>query len=202
MPGRKTPPSRVAVTLLEPQVRLCKERATRQAMERDYRGRGDSWGRGLCDPRPGMTTEQVGPFVGLLGEMATATFLNRQFRSQVADVDLAPNEAGDGGVDLVVLGVPIQVKTRTGDHATSLVRCRRDDGASVPLLSRIHVFAQVERMREHCPILLGWAWTEDVIARESVPARRGSHFNHEVPDADLMDVMLLPATLIETGDYT
>jgi hypothetical protein len=197
---QQTTPRRQVVRLDGDLVLRVKERAMQQSMERDYRGRGDTWGRGLCDDRPGMPREAVGPFVGLLGEAALVEWLNGQFGRRVVELDLEPRANGDGGCDVLAMGVPIQVKTRTGDYGVSLVRRYRGDGTAEQPRSRIHVFAQVERLHEHQPVLLGWSWTDDVFRLPVVPARRGDHMNSEVGDHLLSDMLLLPAELIMSGD--
>lgn len=187
-------PGVVVIPLTDSDLMVIKERSVQQAMERDYRRRGDAWGQGLTgglqvknsrDLRP----DEAGPFIGMIGEYGVCSYLNRRLKIDVAAMDFQRRQHGDGGVDLKIFGLTIQVKTRTKSFSVSLIKRAERSGLVVPLSACAYAFCQYTREQQNVVQLLGWSWARSLLGYPLVPARRGDHMNIEVPD-----VTLLPMT--------
>ncbi len=193
-------PAPVVVHLEPSELRIIKDRAVQQAIERDYSRRSDAWGQGLAsgmrfrnsmDLRP----EETAPFVGMVGEYALCVFLNRNLGREVASFDDTPRQHGDGGVDVSCLGLSIQVKTRTNPDYPSLVKRAESSGRLVPLVGDIYVFALYRRELQEELKLLGFVWVDMLKPLRLYPARKGSHFNIEIPDTILLPMSRLVSEL-------
>ncbi len=170
------------------EIQLLKTEAIRRAEYRRYAKRKDIWGSGLIR---GAMLEYIGNIepaalailIGLVGEYSTCLFLNRRFRRTVCSTDLVLKPKGDGGIDLEVFGVRIEVKGRKRDYASNLVRFKTEHGQIILLNADVYVFSQW-KLREVSQ-LLGWANIETVQNWETKPAHIGRHFNKEGEDIDL-----------------
>jgi hypothetical protein len=179
----------------------AKEWATTQAMARKYSDRRDSWGQGLRPPRVvrnvgRVEQDELPTLVGKLGEVAFAYFINAAARRLILRVDFKEQRRGDGGLDFVLLGFRIDVKTRSTE-SPSLVRKADASGRIKPLMSHRYVFAHLDREMTRV-LLLGWADREAIMRCPSRPARFG-HVNYEVPDERLEPMNSL-AILARGGD--
>lgn len=131
--------------------------------------------------------------VGLVGEAALCEYLTRRGYEQ--RVDLVLRQFGDGGRDVEVSGLVIQVKTRRkGIGRRSFVK-RGDRGHIVPFKCELFVFAEWnETTPSEAPQLLGWMWSVDVSRGgrfERSPLARARHWNLRVRDLDLLPMSRL-----------
>lgn len=162
---------------------MLRDAAAQRAAFRGYALRSDAWGRGFIrDPI----------LVGLVGEHATCQLLTRRgFRCGV-DLALRPN--GDGGRDIEVGGLVLQVKTRRkGIGQRSLVK-RGDRGRILPFQCHVFVFAEWnDEPPLYGPLLLGWIWAPDARreAFERSPIATASHWNLKIRDAALLPITRL-----------
>lgn len=158
-----------------------------------YASRGDQWGRGL---RGSLSLRGVGVIgaterpivVGKVGEYAVVRYLSHRLDYAIQPVDFRKRETGDGGKDVVVFGMSLQVKTRQKSAAVSLVRRKSGGGFDYPLCGHAHIFCQWQcEHDDHCLFaeLLGWMPNREMRSYPLVPARRGDHLNIEIPDAHL-----------------
>lgn len=144
-----TAPAPVSISLSAGEMEYLRSVATRREQYRAYSQRSDKWGRGYIDSPI---------FVGLCGEHAVCTFLNRRLSCRLS-VDTKLRGRGDGGVDVDVFGVTLQVKTRArGDR--NLVR--RVDRKGIRGLNVIaYVFCQLLTERRTV-LLLGWIKSDEL----------------------------------------
>lgn len=86
-------------------------------------------------------------FIGLSGEAALGKFiLNETGRQRVANWELY-NESGDGGIDIEISGLTVQVKTRSPKN--NINRVLRYTGFEfIARNSQVYVFCQVERQEQ------------------------------------------------------
>lgn len=155
-----------------------------------YAGAAGGWRRGYSDPldiptlgKLEATTATI--YVGLLGQEAVRKLAQNHFGDLVLSNDFRRHENGDGGIDLRILTLSLQVKTRKHPTLPTLVRVDNGEGMAVPLTGDAHVFCHIPDRGGFIVRVLGWKWTRDLKRYPSVPAVRGCHFNIEVPDADL-----------------
>lgn len=147
-------------------------------------------------PNLGTLPSTAAPiYVGKLGEWAVTELARRRFRSLVPPVDMTRKPLGDGGEDLLILGLGMQLKTRRKADRVSLVRVTDDRKRPVPLKGEVHVFCEWLGAGDMIVKALGWKWTREMVRYPQVPARRGEHLNIEIPDADLYPMSRLWAEL-------
>jgi hypothetical protein len=189
-------PAPIVIKLRHDELLIIKERAVRQAMERDYRNRRDAWGTGLTGPRrppnaQDLRDDQYPGYVGLVGEYALCSYINPRVGKPLVSLDLRPRRCGDYGIDVTANGLTIQIKTRQKQDQPNLVRATNWRGEFLPFTSKIHVFCLYFREEMDRPRLLGWIWTREIAGRPLVDARRGNHKNFEIPDQDLLPMTRL-----------
>ena len=184
-------PKRIKELLNSSDRRIVVNAALRIASHRrEYMDSGDQWKRGLIGdleiPGIGTLPATAAPlYVGLCAEAATIVYLNRATGLTLSIKDcLLAN--GDGGGDITAHGCSIQVKCRQADsiHAKqklSLVRYATDRGRIVFPNTTALVFCETT-IETSCVSLLGWMYVVHAKQLEKVPARKGNHFNIEVPD--------------------
>lgn len=173
--------------------RMHRSNADTRDLYRGYSRRRDAWGKGLV---PGKSAT----FVGLMGEHAVAVYLSRRGFPMFADVTLRP--CGDGGADIHVVGLRLQVKTRRkGLGGRNYVR-RVDRGRIVPFNCDAFVFAQWDETPTNPVLLLGWAWRKDVATGtfERSPIGAAQHWNLRIQDVDLQPMSRLVDELIARKD--
>ena len=179
--GHRVAPSPVIVRLTPGDVLLIEEIARKRDEFRGYSRRPDQWGRGFL--RTMSPTK-----VGLLGEHATATWLNRNAGCRLS-VDADPKPWGDDGTDLQTDGIGIQVKTRATAKRNMF---RRLDGRGRlrPMRCDLFVFCRYASDREiH---LLGWLKSHEVTRMaKNVKSPVGNHWNLVVEDYDLTTIRRL-----------
>lgn len=181
-----TIPTRSQVRLSRADIRFLRDAAQKRTRYRSYRHRADAWGRGFV-PDPVL--------VGLGGEHALCVYLNRCGYNLFADLALRPD--GDGGKDVVVLGLVAQVKTRTTNYGETLVR-RVDDLKRVRALECDFIVSAQWDGRASDVSLLGWLWSAS--AREcgrlkKSPRYNSTHWNLVVDDTALLPMSDLKAEL-------
>jgi hypothetical protein len=157
------------------------EQAQRRRSFQRYAQRADAWGRGLTTS-PELT--------GFLGHWAFCNYLNRRMGTSLAP-DMVPRRGGDGGVDIVIGNVTIQVKTRVTSRRNLI---RRVDAAKKMrgLVCKLFAFArwEPEQMRVS---LLGWSEALSVLDVGRLrKSPRANHFNLDVGDEHLESVARLP----------
>jgi hypothetical protein len=190
------PPESVWIPLTRSDFIQIKDRAKKQAMERDYRNRRDSWGAGLVGSgRPpnaaDLRTAEYSGLLGLIGEWGTVAFINRRMKRDIASMGLGSIPRGDRGIDIVALNLTIQVKTQQNPEYPGMIRRIDEYGRKISMPANAYVFARFDREHQTGVWLLGWAWTKDILLLPVVPARRGSHWNIEVPRALLLPMIRL-----------
>lgn len=140
---------------------------------RGYSSRRDVWGRGFLDDPA---------FYGLCGEHAACSFLNRRCGCRL-QIDTALRMFGDGGTDIDVFGVRIEVKTRVkGRHY--LVRRLDEQKKIKPLNADLYVSSKFVSEREvH---LLGWMWRRELTEFSRFePSTRAGHWNLNIDETRL-----------------
>lgn len=151
--------------------------AEMRARYRGYARRPDQWGQGL-------TNDPI--FKGLVGERALTLWLNSRFKTNL-DVDRRDLPHGDGGIDIWLFGISMQVKTRA--YPGHLLICRERDGKIVeaPWKTCVSVTWDGREFANGAfPLLDGWiARTRALSSGQFKTARRGNHMNIEVPDQEL-----------------
>jgi len=176
------PPRYVSVDLDPWDLHHARNHARERLRFRNYAGHQQgSWKNGLLgDPLTPI-------LVGLLGEIAVAKVINRRLGHQVAGVDFSLLHNGDSGSDLLGTPFPIQIKTRTKDYGTGLIR-RADlqSGRTYAIYEHCaYVFAIWETGASRV-LLPGWIHWVKLAAYPETPARQGNgHMNIEVPWANL-----------------
>lgn len=180
------PPAPVKIRLTPSEVSFLQNEAGRRDSFRRYRDRKDAWGRGYTD----------GPtFVGLVGEHAVCAFLSRRLGVYLK-VDTALRRKGDGGADVFVFGLRLQVKTKkTGTK--NLIRRLDHEKQLRGLFAHAFVFARwLENQR--LVQLLGWIRARDVTeVGKFCKSTRDEHWNldiedhHLLPMNDLVDELVL-----------
>ena len=190
--GRVAPkPERVKITRGE--LAYFQKTARIRAGFRRYGARGDEWGRGLAKPG-----DPVFPILaGLLGEFAVCAFLNSRLGTKIQP-DTSLLVKGDGGRDLIVCGICIQVKTRV-TAKTNLVR--RIDGSKRlrGLDSGIFVFCQWRSGNLHVD-LLGWLDAQFIRHSAEMKRGRGDWWNLCLRDENLEPMARLIARLSSGED--
>lgn len=179
-------PEPVWVPIARADFLILKDVAIRRQVERDYRSKRNAWARGMVGPgRPRIAADlrrsEYSIYVGLIGEHGACQYINSRLGRKAAVLDLESRERGDGGVDIHVVGLAIQVKTQQHPGGAGLIRCVTEGGRELPLTARCYVFALYDRDHQDGVSLLGWAWARDVVRQPRRPARRGGHTNIEVP---------------------
>jgi hypothetical protein len=171
---------------------LIKEAITR-CEYRGYGNQSDAWGRGHVDgvsiPGVGCVPRHAAPIAaGLVGEYATCWLIDKRCGTKcLPDFKLRLN--GDGGTDLSPYGMRLDVKTRTSDYGTFLVRAFNDHGKKVNHNCAAFVFAT---WRQSVIVTIhGWITCDSAICCPVVDARRGEHTNHEIQPHDLLPMSRL-----------
>jgi hypothetical protein len=166
-------------------VRQCFEEARKRASHRDYQNGNSAWKRGIKEGSReiggyGTLQQHEMPiFVGLLGEYAAWSYLVSRLPG-VVGIDTKLNDGGDYGVDLKAFGLTMQVKTRQRDSGENLIKDNRFATAA-----RACLFAEWTGEPVSSVYLLGWMWTEKVVARPTVPGVRNWQ-NFCVEDGELL----------------
>lgn len=155
-----------------------------------YGKRTDAWGKGLVSNPM---------FVGLCGEHACCVFLNRKLGTNV-QIDTMLRRYGDGGADIVLMGVRIQVKTRASGKR-NLIR-RVDDRKRLRGLA-VHAFVFAQLLESARTVhLLGWCHATDARKNGRLSkSARGDWWNIEVEEKYLLPMNDL-ATELSTRGYS
>lgn len=190
------PPKRVWIPMGREEFYSLKERAQQQAIERGYSSRRDSWGRGMVGRnRPSNAADLRDPeysiFLGLIGEWVTCKFINKRLKYDAVAMDLSARRTGDGGFDMVVNGLRIDVKTQQKPETPGLIRRVSEYGDEIKFAADAYVFVFFDRNRQEGAYILGWIWSKDVARFTPLPAIRGGHLNIEVPNSLYLPVSRL-----------
>lgn len=171
------PPAPVPIKFSRSDFAFLREQAIRRRNFRGYAKRADAWGRGfISDP----------VFVGMCGEQACCAYLNRRLGTDLK-VDTVLRYKGDGGVDIMVFGMRLQVKTRA-IGSRNLVRRVTEEKKVVPIPVHAFVFAQLLES-EGKVNLLGWLpATEATEHGRQVKSGKANFWNLEV-DAKFLEPM-------------
>jgi hypothetical protein len=166
-------PSPALVTLTPSDVELVRMVAERRNRYRGYTYRPDAWGRGFVT-NPALH--------GLLGELAACAFINKRLGTRLS-IDSEDMRNGDGGVDIRVRGVSVDVKTRVTGHRC-LVRRFDEHKRLMPLTADVYLFAQMESARRIW--LLGWMSSADMVSLARFEkSSRADHWNLDISESDL-----------------
>lgn len=153
-----------------------------------YSTRRDRWGMGL-------TANPVES--GFLGELTLVNFLCDYLGVRL-QVNTARLPFGDGGVDIPIFGITIQVKNRRG--GTDLL-VRRSDGDADGVLGRIRDIESDVFVKVSCPSISGgdphfgtidgWVRAKALVHSQYQTARYGEHMNLVIPEGHLREPMEL-----------
>jgi len=169
----KVPPSPDVVTISASEVEYVRLIAERRNSFRGYAHRQDTWGRGLI---------RNPAFCGLLGEHGLCSYLNKRLGTKLA-VDGELRIRGDGGRDIEIAGMSVELKTRvTGERY--LVR-RLDDRRRIKeIVSDYVAFSKLISEREiH---LLGWQTRSQFrLLSKLVKSTRGEWWNLDIDEREL-----------------
>lgn len=189
----KVPPAPVGVELTRGDFTSVYEVARRLSPK--YRTRSDSWGQGLRSgivvPGVGRLSQAERPvFAGKLAEFAVRSLAARRFPGFVSDIDTALRPYGDGGVDLTVAGLALQLKLRQSHKAVNLIKRVGTDGRLVRLGGEAAVFCRWIP-GESAVSVLGWMPNRSLLAYTPTPSERGPWLNIVAPDCDLLPLSRL-----------
>jgi hypothetical protein len=152
---------------------------------RRYDDRADQWGRGLVK-NPIL--------VGMLGEIAVCSFLNRRAGCRLS-IDTELRARGDGGTDLSTDGIGIEVKTRNPASLTNLYR--RVDSKSDLRAMRANYFVFCQRRSERVVDIIGWKEADAFVQKaEFKKSPIGDWWNLELPDSQLEPMSRLIGEII------
>lgn len=184
-----TAPTPARVSIARPVFRDLQALAAEREAARGYAARSSPWGRGLI----GNPT-----LVGLMGEQACCLYLSARLRRGV-DVDRRDRPRGDGGRDVEVFGVRVQVKCRRR-RGDVLVRRQTREGRILALPWDVLVVSTWEapagEAGDQVVTLDGWTTRGRLLGLGAFgPARRGDHMNIAVRDSDLEPMARLVAML-------
>ena len=167
-------PAPVRITISTSVLARLRDVAEDRDRRRGYAARRDAWGRGFVK-NPTL--------VGLVGEAAICEYVSTRGFRQSVDYHWRP--FGDGGRDLVVEHLIIQVKTRRKNvSGCSLIR-RGQRGRIVPLACDLFVFVQWSEDAPEGAYLLGWQWAMFILRHAGFarsPLATADHWNLNVPD--------------------
>jgi len=182
-------PSPVKIQLSTGDMSMLREAAARLESAR-YGKRQDTWGKGLVSSPM---------FVGLCGEHACCVFLNRKLATNV-QVDTVLRSHGDGGADIVLMGLRIQVKTRSVGKRNLI---RRIDGEKRVRGLSVHAFVFAQLFESTRLVhLLGWCHAADTRKNGRLSkSARGDWWNIELEGKHLLPMNDL-ATEISTRGYS
>lgn len=144
----------------------------------EYRGYSQSrntWKRGIIPD---------GEMIGICGEFGLTQFLNSRLRARLAVDDRLLTD-GDGGKDVELYDLTMQVKTR-GTSTKNLIRRVDDRRRLRPSVADLFVFAQFD-CRSRDGRLIGWIWTKTVrLVAKHQKSTRGDWWNDYIADAELL----------------
>jgi hypothetical protein len=186
-------PAPVVRRLTEGDLQVLWREMKKRSELRKYQHKPSTWSNALLTgvhySGVGFVAQHERPIlVGFVGEWAVCQEINSRFPS-LCSVDFAPRANGDGGCDLKPFGLTIQIKTAVSADAMNLVRIRDEYGRRKPITARVLCFCQWDESR--CTYLRGWVFTRDVKHLPEVPARRGKHWNIEIPTERLSPISAL-----------
>lgn len=185
-------PARLWFSINRPTWKELHIETRKRAKRDDYANGKTQWKRGLGEPTQFPTIEypldsnQSAIMIGFLGEAVVARWAGIY-------PDYALRRNGDGGRDVVVAGVPIQVKTRR--YPPSLVRESEYDG-----LRSYSAFVFCEWDRHERVAILGWVHGQHLGGFERRLGKGGKHINIVVPDEQLEPMSRLRDFLEARGD--
>lgn len=187
-------PSAHVVVLTDNELRYLVLAAQQRQRTRRYAARADNWGQGLgaaivipnvCSLDPATAAIMT----GCVGEYATTLLINRRTKTKTA-IDLKVRPDGDGGIDITVNGLGIDLKTRNKDYGTFLVRSHYDDGKKCSLKADAFAFATWSHSK--AVHVHGWLWTRDVEQCEIAKAPGGRpHKNYVIHPHQLLPMTRL-----------
>lgn len=176
--------------------RILRDEAIQRVARRKYAGRNGTWAQGLArGGRSGLSSAEEGTYVSMIGEYATCCYINRHLGKNAAHVNLDDEPYGDGGKDIVVYRLRIEVKTQQSHCDVCLVRVADERGRRVVQDSHALVFCEYLRDRDGWVSLLGFMPTRKAIKYPRVPAQRFDHVNVQIPLVDLLPMSRLLAEI-------
>lgn len=194
----KRKPSALEEVLTDSAMRILVAAANSRAKFRGYRSGETQWQRGLTGGISIMNVGTISPeatpiAIGLFGEYACAVAIDKHCGTKTA-VDLMLRINGDGGRDLVVGGVAIQVKTRKRDTGSHLVRAFNERGQRIQ--NSASMFAFCTWSVGHRIVSVDGCLPRSLVeAMPVVEAVRGTHRNYEVNDCELLPMARLFAEI-------
>jgi hypothetical protein len=176
-------PARIAIRIKSGESERFKNAANRRDEFRSYQKRADRWGRGFLKSISGLRQSAAPIYAGFLGEHALAEYLGCQLGVEL-NVDTELKTAGDGGTDLSVFGINMQVKLRQRNSGVNHIR-RTSAGRIFELTAPIYVFAEWDKAQTVW--LLGWMERGRIQQQQFKPSpiSNANWFNIEIPDAQL-----------------
>ena len=176
-------PVGVTIRLTHTEIKYFSAAAIKIEEFRGYSQRTDKWGKGYIESPL---------FSGLCGEQALCKFLNRRLHT-----NLVPNTKiellGDGGRDIVIDELVVQVKTIVSGHKC-LIRRISAKRRLKPLICHIFVFAKLT-----LPTVKLLGWITAIRATEvgsSEKSSRDEHWNLCIPKDELESITTLDKAIL------
>lgn len=175
------PPPVITERITRHDIESLRRAADAEESRRGYAHSHNGWRRGiLANPT----------LVGKVGEFAFAQYMSRELKCELA-VNNKDAPRGDGGIDFVIHGVRVQVKTRTRRTAV-MIRRETEEGKILPIRWNVCVQCTYHEIDDPCGVTLdGYTTKEAILDSEFMKGRRGDWKNLEVPDELLLPVSRL-----------
>jgi hypothetical protein len=161
------------------------ERCERQSTNMWANEKTGQFGSGLAnskdDPRK---VERHGNF----GELAFAKAFG-------LTVDFSYKRGGDEQDFMLLNKVSVNIKNAISNYRAALIRAITDKGYKLPMSNDMYVFSftamEDREAKQAKVVIVGWEMKENIIKRETVPARKGDHQNYDIPYDELKPISKL-----------
>lgn len=172
------PPKPFPVHLTKPEVNESRQWALRKAEK--YRNRKDTWGKGI------IHQHGAPDLIGALGEKAFQLWGERSGIRMPLPNWMLIEGGGDGGIDAVVSGVSVDVKTRQFTTRNNHVVCAWVDKTLARLAADVYAFFRLtgpHGLEVQTVEFVGWVFRQDF--DDSIPMEKspcGDWWNFVVHD--------------------
>jgi len=162
--------------------------ARQQAIYRNYHGRLDQWGRGLIKSGEQILSETLPKaslpiFMGKMSEEVVSASINQHLGFTVTHAHHGLLRHGDGGKDLTLCNVRIQVKCRRVKSKTNLIRRVTENGHLLQTNADVFVFCAWQNPSSI--FILGWVLQRDLDNFSFGKSTVAGHWNFIIRDQGL-----------------